>query len=48
VGANVNRIGWKINSYKVLVINVNGRGCLEDLDVDGSVIVKQILKKHEK
>ena len=48
MGGNVNRIGRKINAYKVLATNVNGRGRLEDLDVDGSVIVKQILKKHEK
>lgn len=48
MGGNVNRIGRKINAYKVLAINVNGRGRLEDLDIDGSIIVKQILKKYEK
>jgi len=48
MGGNVNRIRRKINAYKVLAINVNGRGRLEDLDVDGSVPVKQILKKYEK
>jgi hypothetical protein len=39
MGSNINRIGKKII--------VNGRGRLEDPDLDGSIIVKLILKKYE-
>ena len=42
MGGIVNRLVTMIIAYKVLAINMNGRGRLEDLDVDVSIIVKHL------
>jgi hypothetical protein len=36
------------NAYKILVLNMMGRDCMGDLDGDGRIILKWILKKWEK
>jgi hypothetical protein len=43
---HVERIGEKRGAYRVLMGNPKQRGHLEDLRVDGNIILKLILKKY--
>jgi hypothetical protein len=40
--------GDKINTYNILVGNIEGKRPLEDLDVSGRIILRWILEKQDR